>query len=83
MHKKLTITIDEKVYEGLYATIGEGKISQFIESLVKPHVLNQDLELAYREMALDEEREQEAVAWSEGLIGDLKDEERGDVVGRL
>ena len=35
MHKKLTITIDEKVYEGLYATIGEGKISQFIENLLK------------------------------------------------
>jgi mRNA interferase MazF len=81
MHKKLTITIDEKVYEGLYATIGEGKISQFIESLVKPHVLHQDLELAYREMALDEEREQEAIAWSEGVIGDLNDEtmKRGEV----
>ena len=76
MHKKLTITIDEKVYEGLYATIGEGKISQFIESLVKPHVLHQDLELAYREMALDEEREQEAIDWSEGVIGDLNDEKR-------
>ena len=70
MHKKLTITIDGKVYEGLYATVGEGKISQFIENLVKPHVLHQDLELAYREMALDEKREQEATAWHEGVIGD-------------
>lgn len=76
MHKKLTITIDEKVYEGLYATIGEGKISQFIESLVKPHVLHQDLELAYQEMALDEKREHEAAAWNEGVIGDLHDTER-------
>jgi predicted CopG family antitoxin len=76
MHKKLTISIDEKVYEGLYATIGEGKISQFIESLVKPHVLHQDLALAYQEMASDEEREHEAAAWSEGVIGDLNDAER-------
>lgn len=76
MHKKLTITIDEKVYEGLYATIGEGKISQFIESLVKPHVLHKDLELAYQEMASDEEREKEANAFSEGIIGDLNDVER-------
>ena len=76
MHKKLTISIDEKVYEGLYATIGEGKISQFIENLVKPHVLHQDLELAYREMALDEEREHEATDWSEGIIGDSNDSER-------
>jgi len=76
MHKKLTITIDEKVYAGLYATIGEGKISQFIESLVKPHVLHQDLELSYQEMARDEEREREAIVWSEGLIGDSNDVER-------
>ena len=76
MHKKLTISIDEKVYEGLYATIGEGKISQFIESLVKPHVLHQDLALAYQEMALDEEREHKAAAWSEGVIGDSNDAER-------
>ncbi|OGT46294.1 MAG: addiction module antitoxin [Gammaproteobacteria bacterium RIFCSPHIGHO2_12_FULL_41_20] len=76
MHKKLTITIDEKVYEGLYATIGEGKISQFIESLVKPHVLHQDLELAYKEMAADEKREQQATAWSEGLLGDIHDAKR-------
>ena len=70
MHKKLTISIDEKVYEGLYATIGEGKISQFIENLVKPHVLHQDLTLAYQEMAADEDRERQATAWSEGIIGD-------------
>ena len=76
MHKKLTITIDEKIYKGLYATIGERKISKFIENLVKPHVLHQDLELAYREMALDEEREHEAITWSEGVIGDLNDAER-------
>lgn len=76
MHKKLTITIDEKVYEGLYATIGEGRISKFIENLVKPHVLRQDLQLAYQEMALDEEREREAALWSEGVIGDVGDEKR-------
>lgn len=71
MQKKLTITVDEKVYHGLYASIGEGKISHFIEGLVKPHVLQQDLELAYREMAQDEVREEEASEWSEGLLGDI------------
>ena len=76
MHKKLTISIDEKVYKGLYATIGEGKISQFIENLVKPHVLHQNLEFAYRQMALDEEREHEANTWIEGVIGDSNDTER-------
>jgi predicted CopG family antitoxin len=76
MRKKLTITIDSEIYEGLYKTVGEGKISNFIENLIKPHVLSQDLILAYREMASDEEREQEAVAWSEGVIGDVSHAKR-------
>lgn len=76
MHKKLTITVDEKVYEGLYAIVGEGKISQFIENLVKPHVLHQDLELAYKEMAKDKTREEEADEWINGLIGDAHDAKR-------
>ena len=38
MQKKLTITIDEDVYAGLYRVVGRGKISKFIESLVRPHV---------------------------------------------
>lgn len=76
MQKKLTITIDEKIYRGLYAKVGEGKISRFIENLVKPHVLHQDLEQAYRAMALDEAREQEATAWIEGTMGDVNDAQR-------
>ncbi len=71
MHKKLTITIDEKVYKGLHSTIEEGKISQFIENLVRPHVLNQNLESAYREAVLDRDREDEAQSWNEGVIGDI------------
>ena len=60
MQKKLTITIDERVYEGLQTVVGRGKISQFIEVLVRPHVLNENLESGYREMARDEAREAEA-----------------------
>ncbi len=70
MHKKLTIGIDERVYNGLYATIGKGAISQFIEDLVRPHVMKDDLEAAYKLMAEDEEREAEALAWAEALLGD-------------
>jgi hypothetical protein len=32
---------------------------------------DEDLSAAYREMALDSERERDALEWSEGLIGDL------------
>ncbi len=46
MHKKLTISIDEQVYEGLYKVIGKGAISQFIEDLVRPYVMNDDLDTA-------------------------------------
>ncbi len=70
MVKKLTITVDEEVYEGLHKVIGPGKISRFLQELARPHVLVKDLEKAYRLMAKDEAREKEALQWSEGLIGD-------------
>jgi predicted CopG family antitoxin len=76
MQKKLTITVDERVYDGLHSVVGRGKISQFIESLVRPHVVKHSLESAYREMALDEARETEALEWSEATIGDVADETR-------
>jgi len=74
MQKKLTITIDEQVYEGLYAVVGPGRISRFIEDLVRPHVLFPDLEAAYEQMARDEEREAEALEWAEATVGDVTDE---------
>jgi hypothetical protein len=74
MQKKLTITIDEQVYEGLYQVIGSRKISSFIEDLVRPHVLYPDLDAAYAEMAQDEEREAAALEWAEATVGDVGDE---------
>ena len=76
MQKKLTITLDERVHAGLHSVIGSRRISQFIESLVRPHVVGKDLELAYQEMAADECREAEALEWAEGTCGDVADEAR-------
>ncbi len=76
MQKKLTITVDEKVYEGLHKVVGRRRISRFIEDLVRPYVLSQDLEAAYQQMARDEVRETEALEWSEATIGDVSDEPR-------
>ena len=76
MAKKLTITVSEEVYTGLHQVIGRRKISRFIEEIARPHVIPQDLEAAYREMAADKSREAEALEWSEGLIGDVADEPR-------
>jgi len=76
MQKKLTITLDERVYRGLHTVVGRRRISQFIEGLVRPHVMSQDLDLAYREMAREESPEAEALEWSEATVGDVADETR-------
>ncbi len=76
MQKKLTITVDERVYAGLHAIVGRRRISRFIETLVRPFVVGKDLESAYRQMARDEAREAEALEWAEGTVGDVADETR-------
>ncbi len=71
MHRKLTITLDHEVYEGLHRRIGRGNISSFISDLVRPHVIDGDsLEEQYRAMAADREREREAADWVEALAGE-------------
>jgi len=74
MQKKLTISIDDQVYNGLHNVIGKRKISKFIEDLVRPHVINKNLYEAYKQMAEDSARENEAFEWSEGTIGDAYEE---------
>lgn len=76
MRKKLTITVDERVYEGLHKVVGRRRISRFIEDLVRPYVLRRDLEAAYQQMGQDEVREAEALEWSEATIGDVSDVSR-------
>ena len=49
-----------QVYEGLYRTIGKRHMSQFIEDLVRPHVMDTSLDEGYRAMASDQARESEA-----------------------
>jgi hypothetical protein len=76
MQKKLTLTIDEEVYEGLREVVGPGRISRFVEDLVRPHVVKSDLYAAYRAMAADRVREAEAIEWAEATCGDVSDEKR-------
>ena len=71
MQRKLTITLDNEVYIGLHKVIGSGKISKFVEDLVRPHVIKRELESAYKEMAEDIQREEEAHEWSEATFGDI------------
>ena len=76
MHRKMTITLDEAVYDSLFRVIGRRNISQFLEDLARPHVLQEDLASAYQAMAMDSQREQEALEWSNALIGDAADATR-------
>lgn len=76
MHKRMTITLDEAVYDGLYRTVGKRRMSQFIEDLVRPHVSGAVLDDGYREMATDQAREADAADWIDALSGDGSDEAR-------
>lgn len=74
MQRKLTITIDEEVYEGLQRVVGRRRISRFLSEIARPYVVPEALEQGYLELAADEEGEREAEAWIEGVISDLADE---------
>ena len=83
MHKRMTITLDEDVYDGLYRTIGKRRMSQFIEDLLRPHVLDTSLDDGYRAMAADAAREAQAQEWCNALAKDMDSEARCGVVGRI
>ncbi|MFU8789886.1 MAG: hypothetical protein ACNA7G_12725 [Methylobacter sp.] len=72
----MTITLDESVYEGLHRTIGKRKMSQFIEDLVRPHVMDTNMDDGYKAMAADNERESEAIEWCNAIAGDMANETR-------
>ncbi|WP_297450786.1 hypothetical protein [Ferrovum sp.] len=76
MHKKMTISLDESVYDGLYRTVGRRHMSQFIEDLLRPHVLGSALDDGYKAMAADQEREADAMVWCNTLGVDMADEAR-------
>jgi hypothetical protein len=76
MSKKLTISIDDRVYDGLYAVIGRGHIGKFLEDLARPFVVTDGLAAAYIEIAADERREAKAKEWCEALASDGLDTPR-------
>lgn len=76
MHKRMTITLDEAVYDGLYRTVAKRKMSQFIEDLLKPLVLDSSLDGGYRAMAADKQREVQAAQWCNALSADMANETR-------
>ena len=81
MSKKLTISVSDEVYEGLHRKIGRWRISQFLEKLARPHVLPVDIETAYRDMAADEDREQEVTSLDTPVAGQAQ--RLGFMAGRI
>ena len=81
MSKKLTISVSDEVYEGLHRKVGRRRISQFLEELARPHVLLEDIETACRDMAADEDREQEATSLDIPVAGPVR--RLGFMTGRI
>lgn len=76
MHKRMTITLDEPVYEGLCRVVSQRHRSQYIEDLLRPRVMSNTLDAGYQAMAADKEREFEATEWCNALAGDMANEAR-------
>ena len=81
MSKKLTIRVSDEVYERLHGNVGRRRLSQFLEKLARPHVLPEDIEAAYRDMAADEDREQEVTSLAAPVAGQVR--RLGFMAGRI
>lgn len=73
MNKKLTVSIDGRVYDGLHAVVGRGHIGKFLERLARPFVVADDLAEAYAAMAADDARDAAADEWCDALVSDVPD----------
>ena len=74
MSRKLTILLDDQVYERLHAVAGKRRVGRFVEQLVRDRIVRDDLESAYAAMAADEKREADAFDWAEATLEDVDDE---------
>jgi hypothetical protein len=72
--RKLTISIDDTVYDGLHAMLGRGKIGKFLEELARPYVVKDRLGEFYARMAADADREADAREWADEFADDPHDE---------
>ena len=73
MSRKLTITLDDEVYQGLYEKVGARRIAGSTASWCA--VRGSDLEASDSEMSA-ERREATVRAWRNDLIADVADEAR-------
>ncbi|MGH6922188.1 MAG: hypothetical protein ACRED5_00330 [Propylenella sp.] len=74
MPKRLTITLDDDVYEGLLSRLGRRGVSRLLNELARRTVAPFGLEEGYKAMAADEQGEREALEWVEGASEDVTDD---------
>lgn len=74
MPRKLTILLDDQIYERLHASAGRRRVGRYVEQLVRDRLLHEDLDGAYAALAADEQREADALAWAEATLEDVDDE---------
>jgi hypothetical protein len=72
--RKLTILLDDRIYDRLHAAAGKRRVGRFVEQLVRDRLLDEDLDGAYAALAAEEEREAEALEWADATLGDVDDE---------
>lgn len=74
MSRKLTILLDDRIYDRLHAAAGKRRVGRFVEQLVRDRLPDENLDGAYAALAAEEEREAEALEWAEATLGDVDDE---------
>jgi hypothetical protein len=74
--RKLTILLDDRVYERLHAAAGRRRVGRFVEQLVRDRLLRDELDSAYAALAAEELREAEGLEWAEATLEDVDDEAR-------
>jgi hypothetical protein len=69
MLKEVTISVEEDVYSAIAPLLAQHKLNEYISALVRSQPSWTTLEEAYKAMAADAEREQEAQEWCNAAFG--------------
>lgn len=72
--RKVTIMLDEQVYNALRKKVGGRGIGAYLSQLARPYVVESDVEAGYKAMATDGVYEAEAKEWVEGAQYGIDDE---------
>lgn len=76
MSQTIEAVIDEDGKVRLLESIRLGKACRALVTILDEVPADESIELGYKQMAEDEEREAEASEWAEATVGDVADEPR-------